>query len=79
MKFRIAHRASGTRRGSSRWRRAFLALMIVVLAFGAITLRLFVWPAQGMPPSVSAIVVLAGRVTASIQHLSWRNGIARPC
>jgi uncharacterized SAM-binding protein YcdF (DUF218 family) len=60
MKSRIAHRASGTRRGSSRWRRAFLALTILVLAFVVITLRLFVWPAQGMPPRVSAIVVLAG-------------------
>jgi uncharacterized SAM-binding protein YcdF (DUF218 family) len=34
--------------------------MVVVLACGAATARLFVWPAQGMPSRVSAIVVLAG-------------------
>jgi hypothetical protein len=34
--------------------------MAVVVAFGLLTARLFVWPAQGMPPHVSAIVMLAG-------------------
>jgi hypothetical protein len=32
----------------------------VVVAFGAVTARLLVWPAQGMPAQVSAIVMLAG-------------------
>ena len=45
---------------SSRWRRTLAALAVAVLAFGAVTARLFVWPAQGMPARVSAIVMLAG-------------------
>jgi uncharacterized SAM-binding protein YcdF (DUF218 family) len=45
---------------SSRWRRALAAMAVAVLAFGAVTARLFVWPAQGMPAGVSAIVMLAG-------------------
>jgi hypothetical protein len=32
----------------------------VVVAFSVITARLFVWPAQGMPTRVDAIVMLAG-------------------
>jgi hypothetical protein len=32
----------------------------IVVAFGAVTARLLVWPAQGMPARVSAIVMLAG-------------------
>ncbi len=36
------------------------ALLAVLLVFGAATARLMVWPAQGMPAHVSAIVVLAG-------------------
>jgi hypothetical protein len=34
--------------------------MILVLAFAVVTARLFVWPTQGMPSRVSAIVMLAG-------------------
>jgi hypothetical protein len=34
--------------------------LLVVVAFGTATARLFVWPAQGMPAQVSAIVMLAG-------------------
>ncbi len=34
--------------------------MALVVALGLITARLFVWPAQGMPARVSAIVMLAG-------------------
>jgi hypothetical protein len=45
---------------SSRWRRVLVAVAVLVLAFGAVTARLFVWPAQGMPTRVSAIVMLAG-------------------
>lgn len=41
-------------------RRVFAAIVAVVVAFGVITARLFVWPAQGMPTSVGAIVMLAG-------------------
>jgi hypothetical protein len=32
----------------------------LVVAFVLVSVRLFVWPAQGMPPHVSAIVMLAG-------------------
>ena len=35
-------------------------MVAVVVAFGVVTARLFVWPAQGMPARVSAIVMLAG-------------------
>lgn len=41
-------------------RRAFAAAMALGVAFGLVTARLFVWPAQGMPTRVSAILVLAG-------------------
>jgi len=54
-------RASGQSRRPHRRRRAIAAVVIVVvLAFGTATARLFVWPAQGMPSRVSAIVMLAG-------------------
>ena len=36
------------------------AVLVVFLAFGTVTARLFVWPVQGMPTHVSAIVMLAG-------------------
>jgi hypothetical protein len=52
--------ASPTR--SRRFRR-WLAALVAVLAladFVAVTGRLFVWPRVGMPPQVSAIVVLGG-------------------
>ena len=35
-------------------------MVAVVVVFGAVTARLLVWPAQGMPARVSAIVMLAG-------------------
>jgi hypothetical protein len=37
-----------------------VAAGLVVLTLGGVTARLFVWPAQGMPSHVSAIVMLAG-------------------
>jgi uncharacterized SAM-binding protein YcdF (DUF218 family) len=42
------------------WRLAGIAAIVVVLVFAAVTARLFVWPAQGMPSRVSAIVMFAG-------------------
>ena len=46
---------------SSRVRRRILAaVMALVVAFLLVTARLFVWPAEGMPAGVSAIVMLAG-------------------
>jgi hypothetical protein len=47
-------------RRARRWRRALLALVLIIVAFCAATARLFIWPAQGMPPQVSAIVMLDG-------------------
>jgi uncharacterized SAM-binding protein YcdF (DUF218 family) len=61
MRFRTRHSAVDERRGPSRARRrVFAALVAVVVAFGAVTARLFVWPAEGMPTRVDAIVMLAG-------------------
>ena len=46
-----------SRRGK-RWHKALIAMAAVFIAFCAATARLFVWPDQGMPPHVSAIVML---------------------
>ena len=50
-------RQSPSRRGRRR-RRLVAALAVVVVASLAATARLFVWPDQGMPPKVSALVSL---------------------
>jgi uncharacterized SAM-binding protein YcdF (DUF218 family) len=54
-----------------RWlRRVLITAVIVLVAFVAVTARLIVWPAQGMPALVDAIVVLAGpgtRLPAGVQ------------
>lgn len=50
--------AARPRSRAHRWRTALIALVIVVLAAAAVTARLFVWPAQGMPARVSAVVML---------------------
>jgi uncharacterized SAM-binding protein YcdF (DUF218 family) len=61
MRLKTRHGAAAGRHAPSRaTRRLFAALVAVLLTFGVITARLFVWPAQGMPASVSAIVMLAG-------------------
>ena len=53
--------APGRRRGLARgWRRALVAAAAVIVVFVLVTVRLFLWPAQGMPSQVSAIVMLAG-------------------
>jgi hypothetical protein len=36
------------------------AVVALIVAFGAVTAWLLIWPAQGMPARVSAIVLLAG-------------------
>jgi uncharacterized SAM-binding protein YcdF (DUF218 family) len=43
-----------------RWYRAAILLIVVLVVFVAATARLLVWPAQGMPTRVDAIVVLGG-------------------
>jgi hypothetical protein len=40
------------------WRKFLVALSVVFIVVCAATARLFIWPAQGMPPRVSAIVML---------------------
>jgi uncharacterized SAM-binding protein YcdF (DUF218 family) len=56
------HRAATDGRAGRRRarRRVFAALAAVIVAFSLVTARLLVWPAQGMPARVSAIVMLAG-------------------
>jgi hypothetical protein len=52
----------GRRHGlTRRWRRKALAVTaVLIVAFAAATARLLVFPVQGAPSSVSAIVMLAG-------------------
>jgi hypothetical protein len=55
-----------------RWRRAVLAAVAVLAMLAAATLRLFVFPAQGMPAHVDAIVMLdgpggSGRLATALQ------------
>jgi uncharacterized SAM-binding protein YcdF (DUF218 family) len=44
----------------SRWRKALIALLIAIVGFAAVTARVLVWPPQGAPALVSAIVLFAG-------------------
>jgi hypothetical protein len=52
--------ARNRRRLSRRWRVVLTAALVLFLAFVVATGELLVWPAQGMPRQVSAIVMLAG-------------------
>lgn len=52
--------ARNRRRLSRRWRVVLTAALVLFLAFVVATGELLVWPAQGMPGQVSAIVMLAG-------------------
>lgn len=47
-------------RSIPRWRRAVIAAVALVVALVVATALLLVWPAQGMPSRVDAIVMLAG-------------------
>ena len=51
---------SRRRRISRRWRWIFINALALVVALGVVSARLFVWPAEGMPARVDAIVMLAG-------------------
>jgi hypothetical protein len=46
-----------SRRGK-RWPKVLIVLAVVLIAVSAATARLFIWPDQGMPARVSAIVML---------------------
>jgi uncharacterized SAM-binding protein YcdF (DUF218 family) len=52
--------ATRRRRFSRGWRRVFITLIVLVVVFVSVTARLFIWPAQGMPANVDAIVMMAG-------------------
>ena len=41
-------------------RRALVAAGVLVALFAAATARVIIWPAQGMPPTADAIIMLAG-------------------
>jgi uncharacterized SAM-binding protein YcdF (DUF218 family) len=41
-------------------RRVLVATVALIVAFCLVTARMFIWPAEGMPGRVSAIVMLAG-------------------
>jgi hypothetical protein len=59
VRFRPRRAADGRKPVRAR-RRVLAILAAVVVAFGLVTARILVWPAQGMPARVSAIVMLAG-------------------
>jgi hypothetical protein len=64
-------------RPRGRWRLVVVALVVFIVAFGAATARLFVWPERGMPARVSAIVMLGGsgdhdRYLLALQ-LAWQH------
>ena len=55
------------------WRIAILVGTVVLAGFVALTARLFIWPAQGMPTHVDAIVMMNGpgdRLDTALQ-LGW--------
>jgi uncharacterized SAM-binding protein YcdF (DUF218 family) len=59
-----------------RTRRLLLALLAVIaVAFVAVTLALFAWPAQGLPPRVDAIVMLngPGHRLRTAEDLGWAH------
>jgi hypothetical protein len=45
---------------AGRWRKALIALLVIVVGFAGATARILVWPPQGAPAHVSAIVLFAG-------------------
>jgi hypothetical protein len=51
---------SPQRRRRSRWRVVTITFACLVVAFAAVTFRLFIEPAQGAPSQASAIVMLEG-------------------
>ena len=64
-----------SRKLPGRWRIAALAVALVLAGFAALTVRLFMWPAQGMPAHVDAIVMMNGpgdRLDTAL-HLGWEH------
>jgi uncharacterized SAM-binding protein YcdF (DUF218 family) len=61
MRYTASRGAADRRYRSFRgWRRAAVAALALAIVFGLATARLFVWPTEGMPAHVGAIVMLAG-------------------
>jgi hypothetical protein len=80
VRFRTHHGAADGRHGPSRARRrAFAAMVAVVVSFGVVTARRFVSPAQGMSARVSAIVMLAVREIACPWRCSLLGSTGRQC
>jgi len=52
--------AAARRRLPRFWRRSLAAVAVIVAALATVTARVIVWPAQGMPPHVDAIVMMSG-------------------
>ena len=42
------------------WRRSLAAFTVIVVVFAIATARVILWPTQGMPPHVDAIVMMGG-------------------
>lgn len=57
---------SPRRRRRSRWRIVAITFVCLVIAFAAMTIRLFIEPAQGAPSQASAIVMLEGPEAARL-------------
>jgi hypothetical protein len=58
-----------------RWRIGGTVALALLIAFGAVTARLFVWPARGMPARVDAIVMLDGPGDRlhTAEELAWQH------
>jgi uncharacterized SAM-binding protein YcdF (DUF218 family) len=85
--------AGRRRRPFSGWRRTLVVALAIIVAFSLATARLFVWPAQGVPAHVNAIVMLGGsgdRLAAALKLVQehrasilvvsqGRKGYGGPC
>jgi hypothetical protein len=63
------------RRRRKRWRLLAAVLVISIVGMSAATARLFIWPDQGMPTRVSAIVMLngTGDRLGTVLRLAWQH------
>ena len=88
------HNPQSPRRPQRRgWRVAFLVIACLIVVFGTITARLFIWPTQGAPAHASAVVMFEGlddRLSVAVrlaeQHRApmlvvsqGRDGYGGPC
>ena len=66
------------RRLPRRWRITIRAVAVVLVGLVALTARLFIWPEQGMPSHVDAIVMMNGSGDRLDTALESRLGARRP-